>query len=218
MKMRVAMVIMGLAIGPAFGSGVEAAKKLVLESKKDEVDVMKVLDLVSGDLTEKGVDQVLGWAIENGGVKERKRVGDLVTGVPDNDKLMLKYVQVLAFYGEREQLKAMIGKAKKGRVQQEAKFRLALSIAEDAERNLILTDEERANRNQEAADHLKKLKEEKELDEFVERWVDDLLYKVTHLVVGCEAPEIEGVDHDGKKFRLSDYRGKVVLLPFWGFW
>ncbi|MGC6565583.1 MAG: hypothetical protein ACON38_08215 [Akkermansiaceae bacterium] len=64
MKMRVAMVIMGLAIGPAFGSGVEAAKKLVLESKKDEVDVMKVLDLVSGDLTEKGVDQVLGWAIE----------------------------------------------------------------------------------------------------------------------------------------------------------
>jgi peroxiredoxin len=38
------------------------------------------------------------------------------------------------------------------------------------------------------------------------------------LVVGCEAPEIEGFDQDGKKFRLSDYRGKVVLLPFWGIW
>jgi cytochrome oxidase Cu insertion factor (SCO1/SenC/PrrC family) len=29
------------------------------------------------------------------------------------------------------------------------------------------------------------------------------------------APEIVGVDADGKKFHLSDYRGKVVLLDFW---
>ncbi len=29
------------------------------------------------------------------------------------------------------------------------------------------------------------------------------------------APEIAGVDADGKTFHLSDYRGKVVLLDFW---
>jgi cytochrome oxidase Cu insertion factor (SCO1/SenC/PrrC family) len=29
------------------------------------------------------------------------------------------------------------------------------------------------------------------------------------------APEIVGTDQDGKEFRLSDYRGKVVLLDFW---
>jgi cytochrome oxidase Cu insertion factor (SCO1/SenC/PrrC family) len=56
------------------------------------------------------------------------------------------------------------------------------------------------------------------LNESLEKRVADLRYKVTHLVVGCEAPEIEGVDHDGKQFRLSEFRGKVVLLPFWGFW
>jgi cytochrome oxidase Cu insertion factor (SCO1/SenC/PrrC family) len=29
------------------------------------------------------------------------------------------------------------------------------------------------------------------------------------------APEIGGIDADGERFRLSDYRGKVVLLDFW---
>jgi cytochrome oxidase Cu insertion factor (SCO1/SenC/PrrC family) len=36
--------------------------------------------------------------------------------------------------------------------------------------------------------------------------------------VGTKAPEIEGSDVDGKKFKLSDYRGKVVVLDFWGNW
>jgi hypothetical protein len=38
------------------------------------------------------------------------------------------------------------------------------------------------------------------------------------IVVGKPAPEIEGEDIDGVKFKLSDYRGKVVLLDFWGNW
>lgn len=36
--------------------------------------------------------------------------------------------------------------------------------------------------------------------------------------VGKVAPEIEGPDMDGTKFKLSDYRGKVVMLDFWGDW
>jgi len=35
------------------------------------------------------------------------------------------------------------------------------------------------------------------------------------LAVGKEAQDIEGADQDGKRFKLSDYRGKVVLLYFW---
>lgn len=38
------------------------------------------------------------------------------------------------------------------------------------------------------------------------------------LNIGQIAPEIDGVDLDGNRFRLSDYRGKVVLLDFWGHW
>ncbi len=44
------------------------------------------------------------------------------------------------------------------------------------------------------------------------------LYEIHNLAVGMRAPEIEGVDLDGVAFRLSDYRGKVVLLDFWGNW
>jgi cytochrome oxidase Cu insertion factor (SCO1/SenC/PrrC family) len=32
------------------------------------------------------------------------------------------------------------------------------------------------------------------------------------------APDFEAVDENGVKFKLSDYRGKVVVLDFWGFW
>ena len=38
------------------------------------------------------------------------------------------------------------------------------------------------------------------------------------LTVGAAAPEIAGEDIDGAFFKLSDYRGKVVLLDFWGNW
>jgi hypothetical protein len=41
------------------------------------------------------------------------------------------------------------------------------------------------------------------------------LYELRHLAVGKEAPDIVGEDQDGKQFKLSDYRGKVVLLDFW---
>jgi hypothetical protein len=43
------------------------------------------------------------------------------------------------------------------------------------------------------------------------------LFGIQHLSVGNEAPEMEGEDQDGQRFKLSDYRGKVVLLDFWSF-
>jgi hypothetical protein len=44
------------------------------------------------------------------------------------------------------------------------------------------------------------------------------LYEIRNLAVGKPAPEVQGEDQDGKKFKLSEYRGKVVLLDFWGNW
>jgi hypothetical protein len=44
------------------------------------------------------------------------------------------------------------------------------------------------------------------------------LHELRYLSPGKVAPEVEGEDGDSKKFKLSDYRGKVVLLDFWGNW
>jgi hypothetical protein len=44
------------------------------------------------------------------------------------------------------------------------------------------------------------------------------IFELEHLQIGQVAPDIEGVDLDGVPFKLSDYRGKVVFLDFWGDW
>lgn len=42
-------------------------------------------------------------------------------------------------------------------------------------------------------------------------------HEIAHLRVGMQAPDFEVADQDGVRFELSDYRGRVVLLDFWGF-
>ncbi len=44
------------------------------------------------------------------------------------------------------------------------------------------------------------------------------LDEIRNLNVGKTAPEIEGVDVGGRTFKLSDYRGKVVVVDFSGSW
>lgn len=38
------------------------------------------------------------------------------------------------------------------------------------------------------------------------------------LAVGQPAPEIEGINENGEPMKLSDYKGRVVMLDFWGDW
>jgi hypothetical protein len=44
------------------------------------------------------------------------------------------------------------------------------------------------------------------------------IFELENLHVGAPAPEIDGKDLEGLPLRLSDYRGKVVFLKFWGDW
>jgi hypothetical protein len=44
------------------------------------------------------------------------------------------------------------------------------------------------------------------------------VFEKERLQVGMQVPDIVGEDVDGVVFKLSEYRGKVVLIDFWGFW
>jgi thiol-disulfide isomerase/thioredoxin len=44
------------------------------------------------------------------------------------------------------------------------------------------------------------------------------LFEIQHLAVGKQAPDLTGVDGAGKALKLSEFRGKVVVLDFWASW
>ncbi len=44
------------------------------------------------------------------------------------------------------------------------------------------------------------------------------IFELENLSLGNVAPDIVGEDLDGVPFKLSDYRGKVVVLTFWASW
>lgn len=44
------------------------------------------------------------------------------------------------------------------------------------------------------------------------------LYELQNLVVGKTFPDFEATDENGKPWKLSEYRGQVVVVDFWGFW
>jgi hypothetical protein len=52
----------------------------------------------------------------------------------------------------------------------------------------------------------------------VGEFAENKLFSIKYLQIGKVAPDIEGSDLDEVEFKLSDYRGKVVVIDFWGDW
>lgn len=55
-------------------------------------------------------------------------------------------------------------------------------------------------------------------DSELHKQAQDELFILEKLAPGAEAMDIVGTDLYGKDLKLSDYRGKVVFLDFWGDW
>jgi RNA polymerase sigma factor (sigma-70 family) len=68
------------------------------------------------------------------------------------------------------------------------------------------------------ADELQKLKNMVAKTRSLAQVAEGHLDEMHNLTEGKPAPEIDGKDIDGKPLKLVDYRGKVIVLVFWGSW
>lgn len=63
-------------------------------------------------------------------------------------------------------------------------------------------------------------------DRVVEAWPDSVdaktaltkRFRYDRLAIGNIAPDVVAFDVEGREFKLSDYRGKITVIDFWGFW
>lgn len=121
-----------------------------------------------------------------------------------------------------ELLRAVLAKHAQDDVRGLAAYALAQSLLQQAETAQQNGSSQAANLFQAA---------EKQLNEVIKAYgsvpsgtsslgevAKDKLYALRHLSIGRQAREIEGRDLDGKTMKLSDYRGKVVVLDFWADW
>ena len=47
---------------------------------------------------------------------------------------------------------------------------------------------------------------------------ESMLFRINHLQVGKPAPDLAGKAVDGTPIKLSDFKGRVVAIVFWGTW
>lgn len=130
----------------------------------------------------------------------------------------LLQVRYAAYGGDAERLVKLYEKVletnKDENARAEAKFNLAWTLSEcmhDASKSEKEAAKKRSGELfREMAREFPKHDRAKEAEGFI--------FELDNLQIGMKAPEISGEDADGKTIRLSDFKGKVVVIDFWGFW
>jgi hypothetical protein len=171
-------------------------------------------DALAGDL--------LAWvAMTGGGTADGTKSAErLIEKYPDH-----KAIEQLCMFLSREgspgaaaTLKKVLEKSTKPAVQAAAALALGRSLSSQVDQlgdDLPKADKVAA----EAEQYFVRVVDELAKDNAaVKSQAERELKALRTLRVGKEAPEIKAGDLDEKEFKLTDYRGKVVLLDFWGNW
>jgi hypothetical protein len=173
------------------------------------------------DAKEPQAGDLVGWAATTGAAYPdgKKAAALLVEKYPDNpaiERLCMTLARTPSPDAQAT-LKQIMEKSSKANVKASAAYALGQAIAS----KLDQLGDKPAEADKAAAEA------EKYLEIAIENFGKDNpqaknaemeLKGLRTLRIGKEAPEITAPDLDGKDFKLSDYRGKVVLLDFWGNW
>jgi hypothetical protein len=110
-------------------------------------------------------------------------------------------------------LRTILAKTTDANVRANALAQLALTVGQDAELG--------AKGREEAEMLLAHIEQEFGDQDFIgmsgKQFAAGARFEIDHLRVGQVAPDFEVTDQEGTRFQLSDYRGRVVVLDFWGF-
>jgi hypothetical protein len=177
----------------------------------------RMLELANKNGKDPAAIDALVWAAQHaGGGDEGKKALTILLRDHLDSKQLAGICQTLRYFGSdvEKTLRAILEKSPHPEVQAQACFALGQYLKGQAERTKASTAE--------AEKLLERVAKEHPDVEIYGRKLGSLargeLFELRNLAIGKTAPDIEGEDIDGKKFKLSDYRGKVVLLDFWGNW
>jgi AhpC/TSA family len=178
----------------------------------------RMLELAEKHPKDPAAVDALVWAVHHWGSSPagQKALDLLVRDHLDSKQLgSICYAFRYAPSGGEQTLRSILQRSPHPEVQAQACFTLALYLKDKARRSMASTAE---------AEKLfeRVAKEYPNVELYPGRTLAAQakveLFELQRLAIGKVVPEIEGEDADGKHFRLSDYRGKVVLLSFWGNW
>lgn len=186
-----------------------------------EVYAKRIMAVVASDPKSAKAPKGLLWVTVRGPAAMKEEAFEMMLKDYADSKEMVQYASYLgqAYARGEDKLKRIIDKASSKEVKRSAKMCLANLMDEQAD---MLEDEAKAKAKREEAlamlrDLVREEKEDASSPELLAK-LEQKIFQIERLSVGAEAPDIVGTDHDGQEFKLSDYRGKVVLLDFWGYW
>jgi hypothetical protein len=188
------------------GRGGENAKKaadlLLKEHGKDfQAMVLVIQSDPRGAKADKAVEHLLKNSAKNPQlVNLAQQMGR--AGLPSSEKLIRGLLKDQKDAKTKGQLTLYLGKAVEGRSESpDVAFAEAQKLQKEAEDIFAKLADNKDEDMKQIADQAK-----------------EALEGIRKFGIGRVAPDIKGEDLDGKKFALKDYRGKVVLLDFWGSW
>jgi len=173
--------------------------------------INKIIELAKQNPKAEGVEQGLVWALRGSNNLQLEEISNLLLTHYDGSGSIarLTYLYSRKWNGGAEGLRQIIKRTSNEKIRRLATYHLGSKLVK------------RDKTKEEGLALLKKLQETPDIKKTNPALLKEIkkdIFITEHLSVGCEAPDIVGTDHEDKTFKLSDYRGKVVLLDFWGYW
>lgn len=167
--------------------------------------------------------KALAWIVQNDDATRARALDVLLAhhlGSPELGDVLLSLVYERSDAGEAF-LRAVIGRADDRTLVGKGLYALgtrlhtaALWGSDDAEQKARLDAEAEPLLERAATDYADVPTRRATLGELAGR----TLFELRNLAVGRTAPDIVGDGVDGKTLKLSEHRGKVVVIDFWGYW